>query len=155
MHEKLPWLLRWFGVLLLAVQAGEVLTHRVLGANVLVNGAFAMGAASTVIAATGIIYGGYWLEQAQVSSRRYPRIAWWWIGGLVTFTLLNVGFMAVMPTGSWGIVVGWTRWAVAFGAGVGLLLGILGVGPSIRQSPPRERWSDPNSSRSNGRCSTT
>ncbi|MFC7214457.1 ATP-binding protein [Saliphagus sp. GCM10025334] len=138
MHDKLPRLLRWFGALLLAVLAGEVLTHWVLGANVLVNGAFVMGAASTAIAAIGSIYGGYWLEGARVSTRRYPRVAWWWIGGFVTFTLLNVGFMAVMPTESWGIVVGWTRWAVAFGAGVGVLLGIL-EGRAIDQAIAAER----------------
>ncbi|ELZ55017.1 MULTISPECIES: sensor histidine kinase [Halorubrum] len=44
--------------------------------------------------------------------------------GTVGFLLINLGFMAAIPTTTTFQVVGWARWAIGFGGGIGLAVGV-------------------------------
>ncbi|MFC6824374.1 sensor histidine kinase [Halopelagius fulvigenes] len=71
----------------------------------------------------GLIAGGYKLAQSPFSQRRYRRILKWCLGGTTVFVLINVGLMVAMPPGGVIQFLGWARWAVSFGAGIGFLIG--------------------------------
>jgi signal transduction histidine kinase len=70
-----------------------------------------------------LVAGGYWLRQNDLSTDRYPRIAGWVLAG-TTFLSLFFGLIAVFTQDDWLTRLGIVRWAVAAGAGGGLLVGL-------------------------------
>ncbi|MBZ6495137.1 sensor histidine kinase [Natrinema longum] len=99
---------------------------------------FLAGAVTTVPFLVGIAYAGYWLRSSALSTSRYPRIAGWCLGGLAAFLFINLVLIVTMPVESWTIAASWIRWAVAFGAGIGLLIGCL-EGRAIERALTAER----------------
>ncbi|PCR92051.1 sensor histidine kinase [Natrinema ejinorense] len=99
---------------------------------------FLAGAVTTVPFLVGIAYAGYWLRSSVLSASRYPRIAGWCLGGLAAFLFINLVLIVTMPAESWIVAASWIRWAVAFGAGIGLLIGCL-EGRAIERALTAER----------------
>ncbi|SEQ81842.1 sensor histidine kinase [Natrinema salaciae] len=102
------------------------------------SGPFLTGVATTIPFLVGIVYAGYWLRSSALSTARYPRIAGWSLGGLATFLFINLVLIVTIPAESWIVAVSWVRWAVAFGAGIGLLVGSL-EGRAIERAITAER----------------
>jgi signal transduction histidine kinase len=73
----------------------------------------------------GILYASYWLDRGGVSPERHARIALWVLASTVVFVVINLGIMIGVPPANSLIGVGWLRWAVSLGAGVGLTIGIV------------------------------
>ncbi|WP_418285786.1 sensor histidine kinase [Halorubrum sp. DTA46] len=73
---------------------------------------------------SGIAYVVYRIPSASLSTARYPRLNRWWLAGAAGFLLINLGFMATLPTETAFQVFGWIRWAIGFGGGIGLLIGL-------------------------------
>ncbi len=136
--DRLPASLIGLGVGLALGMLGEVALLSAVGSSHVTDGGFLVGVVTTVPFLVGITYAGYWLRSSGLSPARYPRIAWWAFGGLATFLAVNVTLMAVIPTDSWAMIVSWTRWAAAFGAGTGLLIGCL-EGRAIERALTAER----------------
>ncbi|WP_079890680.1 HAMP domain-containing sensor histidine kinase, partial [Halorubrum sp. AJ67] len=82
------------------------------------------GTVSSVVILAGIGYAVYQIPTSGPSVDRYSRIGYWCSAGAVGFLLINFGFMAAIPTATTFQVVGWTRWAIGFGGGIGLAIGV-------------------------------
>ncbi|ELZ16223.1 integral membrane sensor signal transduction histidine kinase [Natrinema thermotolerans DSM 11552] len=136
--DRLPTYLIGLGVGLTLVLLGEFALFSAIGSSHVTDGEFLVGAVTTVPFLVGITYAGYWLRSSVLSPARYPRIAWWVVGGFATFLFVNVALMAVIPTDSWPMIVSWLRWAAAFGAGTGLLVGCI-EGRAIERALAAER----------------
>ncbi|RKD93634.1 sensor histidine kinase [Halopiger aswanensis] len=136
--DRLPEYVLGFGALLTLVLLTEIGVLLAVGSTVVTDGVFLIGVVTTLPFLAGIAFGGYWLRGADLSPSRYPRIAGWILGSVFTFLLINVPIIAVMPPNWWAIVVGWIRWAVALGAGVGLLIGCIEA-RAIQRSLAAER----------------
>lgn len=100
--------------------------------------AFGTGALSSLIAIVTLIYGGYWITVSNLSSERYRRIAGWCFGSGAIFLVLNLFIMASMPQEPTLLIIGWVRWALGLGAGVGLLIGIF-EGRAVERARAAER----------------
>ncbi|WP_144798096.1 sensor histidine kinase [Halorubrum depositum] len=87
-------------------------------------GGYWVGYASTILVVVGVGYAVYVMPRSDISPARYPRLNRWWIAGASGFLLVNVGFMATLPTETAFQVFGWGRWAIGFGGGVGLVIGL-------------------------------
>lgn len=83
-----------------------------------------VGFLSSVLIVFGFGYAARWAPSADLSTARYPRLTRWCFAGAAAFLLINVGFMATLPTESTFQVFGWARWAIAFGGGIGLVIGL-------------------------------
>ncbi|NIB99470.1 HAMP domain-containing sensor histidine kinase [Halobacterium sp. R2-5] len=101
-------------------------------------GEFVVGVLTTVPFVAGVAYAGGWLERSAVEESRYERVWRWTIAGTAAFFLLNVALMAVLPVASALLAVGWLRWAVAVGAGVGVVVGVTEA-RAIQQATAAER----------------
>ena len=123
--DRVPRYVVGFGAALTFVLIGEIALYVALDVPFRLRGEFLIGVATTIPFLVGIAFGGRWLRTGDLSPARYPRVVGWSLGGLATFLLVNLTLIAVMPTDSWAHVVSWVRWAVAFGAGVGLLIGCI------------------------------
>jgi len=91
---------------------------------VLVPGGYWVGYLSSILIVLGVGYVIYWIPGSDLSPGRYRRINRWWVAGALGHLLVNVGFMAALPTESAFQVFGWIRWAIGFGGGIGLLIGL-------------------------------
>ncbi|ELZ49457.1 membrane associated histidine kinase [Halorubrum distributum JCM 9100] len=89
-----------------------------------VPGGYWVGFFSTLLVVFGVGYVVYWIPGFDLSTARYQRINRWWVAGASGYLLVNVGFMATLPTESAFQVFGWIRWAIGFGGGIGLLIGL-------------------------------
>ncbi|WP_222915323.1 HAMP domain-containing sensor histidine kinase [Natrinema sp. SYSU A 869] len=136
--DQIPTYLIGFGMGLSFVVLAEIGLLFSFDPALIFNGEFLVGVVTTIPFLIGITYAGYWLRSSPLSSARYPRIAWWWLGGLLTFLSVNIALMAVIPTESWAVIVSWGRWATAFGAGTGLLIGCI-EGRTIERTLTAER----------------
>ncbi|WP_435183138.1 sensor histidine kinase [Halobellus sp. EA9] len=85
---------------------------------------FLVGVVTSLPFAVGPVYGSYRLAASTVSERRYGRIVRWTLGGGAIFLLINVGLMVALPPDLVIVALGWARWALAIGAGVGFLVGV-------------------------------
>ncbi|WP_339105222.1 HAMP domain-containing sensor histidine kinase [Haloterrigena salinisoli] len=139
-RDRIPQYVVGFGVALTLVLLGEIALYLALAPRFVFEGVFLVGVVTTIPFLAGIAFGGYWLRTGDLSPSRYPRVAGWSLAGLVGFLLVNLALIAVMPTESWAHVVSWSRWAVALGAGIGLLVGCL-EGRAIERSLAAERAS--------------
>lgn len=116
---------RSLGVVLAAAVLLEVVALAFVAANTLSNSLYVSGMLAMLPFLVGLLYAPHWLERSDISSARYPRIASWWLGGLVVFLLINAILILAMPSEPWPIVVGWLRWSIVIGASVGLLIGTI------------------------------
>ena len=73
----------------------------------------------------GVAYGGYWLRRSHLSAERYPRVGAWCIAGLFGFLAVNLLIMANFPVVTLKGNFGWARGVAIFGAGGGLVLGVV------------------------------
>ncbi|WP_435098556.1 sensor histidine kinase [Halorubrum sp. N11] len=83
-----------------------------------------VGVLSSMLVLLGVGYAIYWIPGSGLSVDRFQRLNRWWIAGATGFFLINLGFMLTLPTEGAFQVVGWARWAISFGAGIGLLVGL-------------------------------
>ena len=125
MQEHVPWYVAGLGVLLGLLLVGELVSLVLRGTGGTYHLEYLIGVVSAVPFIVGIAFGGYWLGRSELPPDRYPRVGKWCAGGLLVFLLINLALIAVMGGGSTLLVVGWIRWAVCLGAGVGLLVGIV------------------------------
>ncbi|QLK24646.1 ATP-binding protein [Natrinema zhouii] len=138
--DRLPAYLVGFGSGLAFVLLAEIALLVALNSAFVASGRFLVGVLTTIPFLVGITYAGYWLRSSALSPARYPRIGWWCLGGLGTFLVVNVALMTVFPTESLAVIVSWLRWAVAFGAGTGLLIGCI-EGRAVERALTAERAS--------------
>ncbi|WP_280587112.1 HAMP domain-containing sensor histidine kinase [Halorubrum sp. Boch-26] len=83
-----------------------------------------VGLYSSILIIIGVGYVIYWIPRSDLSVARFQRLNRWWFAGASGFLFVNIGFMATLPTESTFQVFGWARWAISFGGGVGLLIGL-------------------------------
>ncbi|QWC18699.1 HAMP domain-containing sensor histidine kinase [Halorubrum sp. 2020YC2] len=83
-----------------------------------------VGYVSSAAVLLGVGYLVRRLPRSDISVARYRRLNRWWLAGAAVFLLVNVGFMPTLPTESAFQVFGWIRWAIGFGGGIGLLIGL-------------------------------
>ncbi|ELZ22857.1 integral membrane sensor signal transduction histidine kinase [Haloterrigena salina JCM 13891] len=138
--DRIPQYVTGFGVALLFVVIAEITVLLAVGSPAVTDGQFLVGVVTTIPFLVGIAFGGRWLRTTDLTPSRYPRIVGWILGSLISFLLINLALMAVMPPDSTGLVVGWIRWSVSLGAGVGLLVGCL-EGRAIERTLAAERAS--------------
>lgn len=72
-----------------------------------------------------LVFGGYWISRGDLSSERYQRLNRRVLGGATGFFGINIVIMMMISPDGLMLVVGWIRWAVSLGGGVGLLVGFL------------------------------
>ena len=137
-EDRLPAYLIGFGAGLALVLLAEVAFGVAVGSSFVTNGTFLVGVITTIPFLVGISYAGYWLRSSALSPARYPRIGWWCLGGLGAFLFVNAALIAVDSIESWVAIFSWVRWAVAFGAGTGLLIGCI-EGHAIERALTAER----------------
>ncbi|QCS44165.1 HAMP domain-containing sensor histidine kinase [Natrinema versiforme] len=135
---RIPMSLIGFGLGLAFVVLCEIALLVSTDSALVTDGEFLVGVVTSAPFLVGITYAGYWLRSGALSSDRYPRIGWWCLGGLATFLLVNLALIAVTQTESRAMVFSWIRWAVAFGAGTGLLVGCI-EGRAIDRALTAER----------------
>ena len=116
------WPVWGLGAVLLLSLLAEAVTVS-LGA-VRAPGGYWVGFLSSILVVFGVGYVVYWAPRSDLSVARYPRLNRWWLAGASGFLLINVGFMATLPTETTFQVFGWVRWAIGFGGGIGLLIGL-------------------------------
>jgi signal transduction histidine kinase len=136
--DRLPASLTIFGTGLAFVLLAEIVLRITFVSAAATEGGFLVGVVTTIPLLVGIAYAGRWLHSSLLSPARYPRIAWWFLGGLAVFLSVNVPLMVVIPTGSWALIWAWARWAVALGAGTGLLVGCI-EGRAVERALTAER----------------
>lgn len=135
--DRIPRYLIGFGTGLAFVVLCEIAVLFAVDPS-LVDERFVMGIVTTVPFLVGIVYAGYWLRSSPLSPSRYPRVVGWCLGGAAAFLFLNVVLMVTLPAQSWIVNVSWARWAIAFGAGIGLLTGCI-EGRAIERALTAER----------------
>ncbi|WP_143117717.1 sensor histidine kinase [Halomicrobium zhouii] len=72
-----------------------------------------------------LVYGGHWLAQSDVSADRHVRVIGWTVAGITVSSAMNLLIMSSAPPPDAWYLVGWLRWAVSIGGGVGLLVGVI------------------------------
>lgn len=87
-------------------------------------GGYLLGAISSVIFTIGLLYGAYWIHSSSLPQKRDTRIIGWFLGGLLGFLFINLGFMRAFPVDTLFQFFTWGRWAVSFGGGIGLAIGV-------------------------------
>ncbi|WP_121743989.1 sensor histidine kinase [Natronorubrum halophilum] len=138
--DRIPQYVIGFGAAVTLVMLGEILLLTASGSPYVTDGAFLIGVVTVVPFLVGIVYGGYWLDSSRLSPPRYLRVVGWLFSGLVVFLLINLALIAAVPTDRFAMVVAWIRWAVALGAGIGLLIGCIEA-RTIERSLAAERAS--------------
>lgn len=121
--ERLPLAISGLGIFLGLVLVGEVVLYLLAyapGYNGLI-----VGAVTSIPFIGCLVYGGYWLQQSQIVTEQYSRIARWWTGGMLAVTLLIVGITISMNSMRLQRLVGTIRWTVAIGGCLGLIIGVL------------------------------
>ena len=101
-------------------------------------GEFLVGVLTMAPFVAGIAYAGYWLDESTIEVSGYTRVWWWTVAGTAASFGLNVALMAVFPTLSTLFAIAWLRWAVAVGAGLGVVIGVTEA-RAIQQATEAER----------------
>ncbi|GAA0521309.1 Signal transduction histidine kinase [Halorubrum aquaticum] len=83
-----------------------------------------IGFVTSALLVLGFSYAARWIGASELPAARYTRLGYWCLAGSFALLAVNVGFMATMPLETWFQVVGWVRWAVSLGAGIGLVIGL-------------------------------
>jgi signal transduction histidine kinase len=83
-----------------------------------------VGFISSALVVLGVGYAVHWISRSELSAARCPRLNRWWVAGASVFLLVNVGFMMTLPIETAFQLLGWVRWAISFGGGVGLVIGL-------------------------------
>ncbi|MFW5916955.1 MAG: ATP-binding protein [Halorubrum sp.] len=117
-----PWLL-WALTVVLGVALVAEGTLLAVGTVSIPDG-YWVGALSSVLVVFGFGYAASRIPASELSPGRYSRLVRWCFVGSSGFLLINVGFIATLPTASTFQIVGWVRWAISFGAGIGLVIGV-------------------------------
>ncbi len=94
------------------------------GETLVFQGEFLVGVLTTVPFVAGIWYAGARLPQSGLDADRYPRILQWLLRGAALSLAFNLLLIAVIGVASLAMFVGWVRWSVAVGAGLGLVIGV-------------------------------
>ncbi|WP_415378893.1 ATP-binding protein [Halosimplex sp. TS25] len=94
------------------------------GETLVFQGEFLVGVLTTVPFVAGIWYAGSRLPRSEIDADRYPRILQWLLRGAVLSLGFNLLLIAVIGVASLAMFVGWVRWSVAVGAGLGLVIGV-------------------------------
>lgn len=136
-NRRIPRLISGLGVLLSGVLVTEA-AATVAAPDASLQPIFWVGAGTTVPFLFACLYGGHWLRRSDIRVDRYPRVAWWVVGGIAGFGAINALTMAAMGVESIYILVGWLRWAAALGAGTGALIGLI-EGRAIHRAVGAER----------------
>lgn len=89
-----------------------------------VTGNFSVGVLTALPFVAGIGYAGHWLAASDLRPERFHRVWRWTVVGGGLSLLLNLALMAVVPVPTVYLAVGWLRWAVALGCGVGVAIGV-------------------------------
>ena len=71
-----------------------------------------------------LLSGSWWLARTDIDPDRYRRIAWWTLGGMAIFLVINVGVMVSRLPATALLIESWLRWAAAIGSGTGFVIGI-------------------------------
>lgn|GEM_PF-343166 len=72
-----------------------------------------------------LVYGGHWLARSDVAPDRYVRVVGWCAAGITVSSAMNLLIMSTTPVPDPWYLVGWLRWAMSIGGGVGLLVGVI------------------------------
>lgn len=89
-----------------------------------VTAAFAAGTLTSIPFLLGLVYVGKWLDTADLDQVRHSRVWRWTAVAAGAFLGMNLVLMQVLPVASELQAIGWLRWAVTVGAGVGALIGV-------------------------------
>ncbi|WP_235271525.1 hypothetical protein [Halorubrum saccharovorum] len=116
------WPVWGLGVVLVLSLSAEIVTIS-LGIIPIPSG-YWVGFGSSILVVIGVGYVVRELLGSGFSTARYLRVNQWCFAGVSGFLLINVGFMTALPTESAFQVFGWSRWAIGFGGGIGLLIGL-------------------------------
>lgn len=145
---RLPRVLIGFGGLLALTMVSETLVRVLVASDGIytntfgVDGAYLIGVFSSIPFVVGLGAAGYWLAHERISTDRYARVARWCWGTAVGFVLLNaVAMLVTARLGVWQYVA-WARWALAIGAGTGVLIGVIeawGIETALRTQRARVR----------------
>lgn len=103
---------------------------------------FLPGIVTSVPFLIGLVYGGYWLAESDMAPARYQRVGWWYLSGMLLFTLMIIGVVLFLPTltsRTWLFFLGAVRWSASIGAGAGLLIGVFEA-RAITQALAVERY---------------
>lgn len=123
-EASIPYLIGGTGVALLVAYVVETAYFSGLRVDVLLSGDVLVGVLFAIPFASGLVYGGYWLERSGLSERRYRRVGLWCLVGGMAFLALNATIIAVWAPGILWLTLGWLRGALTMGAAIGLLIGI-------------------------------
>lgn len=121
--DWIPALLGSAGVLILLVIAVETLLA--VTTPLTLSAVWVPGLITSVPAALGLLYGGYYLDRSAIAVERYRRAALWCLGGVGFFLGFNAVSMVVLPPSNALSVLSWVRWAGSLGAGAGLVVGLV------------------------------
>jgi len=122
--DRLPALIQGVGWGLLLGIIGNYFYFSDSGIPAVLTADFVASMLAVVPFAAVIIVGGFWLENSDIPSSRYPRVGLWFTSGLSGFLLLNLIMMWTWPAGSLRWTIGWALFAVAVGGSGGLVAGI-------------------------------
>ncbi|RDI70167.1 ATP-binding protein [Halopelagius longus] len=123
--DKIPLLISRVGVLFFLAFVVEWIAFYGLHVEPLLTANFLLTLLFTVVFSVGIVYGGHHIESKDLSPKRYPRIAKWFVGGITLFFGVNAPMMVVWYPGTLHGVVGWARISMAMGGVGGLVFGII------------------------------
>lgn len=124
-ESALPRGISGLGIALCLVVLGEWVVFAQLRPEIVLSPMSVTGFLSNAPFLVVLVYGGYWLNRSDLPSDRHLRIAGWCFGAMLGFLALNLLLILSTPIDTLWELVGWIRWAMAIGAGFGLLIGII------------------------------
>lgn len=85
-----------------------------------------------------VLYAGYWLDTSNLDQQHQRRVALWVFASLLLSLALNILLMTMFPGRSLKGYIGWARWAMAIGGGIGAVIGVFEA-RSIQRERAAER----------------
>lgn len=123
--EVVPWLVSGAGVVLGLAFFVETAVFSGLDPDRLAEPRLLVGVVLVAPAVAGLLYGGYWLARSTIDPERYPRVAWWTLGGSVVLFVIALLLQLVGTEDSLWVTAAWLRGSLTIGGATGLLIGVV------------------------------
>ncbi|WP_254824124.1 sensor histidine kinase [Haloglomus halophilum] len=128
--SRVSWYVLAIGVVLVLVLTAETLL-RVLGfvtvrqTTLVLSGEYLIGVVSSIPFIAAIFWGGLKLRRARYASVDHSRVLLWVLSSVVVSLCINGSLILLTEDLSIWYVIGWLRWGIALGGGVGMLVGYI------------------------------
>lgn len=118
--DRLPLVVIGTGLLFAGLFAGQLLAITIDWYDFTLE--FMVGVVTALPFVIGLVAIGIRLD-ANIPTPYYPHVIKWFVGGMISFLIINLVMMLAIPPRGLQQVIGWVVWAASLGAGAGALIG--------------------------------